>query len=58
VGFSTLARGTGQMLLPSARVRRKLSLGWGPVRGVGDAVVVCACHGGKCVNGINLAVKT
>lgn len=26
--------------------------------GVGDAVVVCVCHGGKCVNGINLAVKT
>lgn len=34
------------------------SLGWGPALGVGDAVVVCVCHGGKCVNGINLAVKT
>lgn len=34
------------------------SLGWGPMLGVGDAVVVCMCHGGKCVNGINLAVKT
>ncbi|KAM9295754.1 LOW QUALITY PROTEIN: dentin matrix acidic phosphoprotein 1 [Morus bassanus] len=34
------------------------SLGRGPVLGVGDAVVVCVCHGGKCVNGINLAVKT
>lgn len=34
------------------------SPGWGPALGVGDAVVVCVCHGGKCVNGTNLAVKT
>lgn len=47
-----------QTLLPSARVRRMPSLGWGPALGVGDAVVVCVCHGGKCVNGTNLAVKT
>lgn len=58
MGFSTLAHGTGQTLLPSARFRRMPSLGWGPALGVGDAVVVCVCHGGKCVNGIDLAVKT
>ncbi|KAM6346060.1 LOW QUALITY PROTEIN: dentin matrix acidic phosphoprotein 1 [Podargus strigoides] len=37
---------------------RMPSSGWDPVLGVGDAVVVCVCHGGKCVNGINLGVKT
>ncbi|KAM9662237.1 LOW QUALITY PROTEIN: dentin matrix acidic phosphoprotein 1 [Morphnus guianensis] len=46
------------MPLRSARIRRMPSPGWGLVLGVGDAVVVCVCHGGKCVNGINLAVKT
>lgn len=39
-------------------VRRMPSPGWGPVLRVGDAVVICVCHGGKCVNGIKLAVKT
>ncbi|KAM6402129.1 LOW QUALITY PROTEIN: uncharacterized protein J5M81_004400 [Pluvialis apricaria] len=34
------------------------SPGWGLVLSVGNTVVVCVCHGGKCVNGINLAVKT
>ncbi|KAM6301250.1 LOW QUALITY PROTEIN: dentin matrix acidic phosphoprotein 1 [Aegotheles albertisi] len=46
------------MPLPSAHAGRVPSPGWGPVLGVGDAMVVCVCHGGKCVNGINLAVKT
>ncbi|KAM9263779.1 LOW QUALITY PROTEIN: dentin matrix acidic phosphoprotein 1 [Cariama cristata] len=46
------------MPLPNAGVRMMPSAGWGPVLGVGNTVVVCVCHGGKCVNGINLAVKT
>ncbi|KAM6072736.1 LOW QUALITY PROTEIN: dentin matrix acidic phosphoprotein 1 [Theristicus caerulescens] len=48
----------GQTPLPSARVRRMPSPGRGPVLSVGNAVVVCVCHSGKCVNGINLAIKT
>lgn len=55
-GFQHL--GTGQTPLPSARLGRMSSLGWDPVLGVGDAVVVCVCHGGKCVNRINIANKT
>ncbi|KAM6075607.1 LOW QUALITY PROTEIN: dentin matrix acidic phosphoprotein 1 [Chlamydotis macqueenii] len=58
VGFGTLDHSRGQTPLPNAHVKRTPSLGWGPVLRVGDAVVVCVCHSGKCVKGINLTVKT
>ncbi|XP_054680514.1 dentin matrix acidic phosphoprotein 1 isoform X3 [Grus americana] len=44
--------------LPSACVKKMPSLGRGLVLSVGNAIVVCVCHSGKCVNRINLAVKT